>query len=122
MIYCRHRETLRCHCLKSCKFQGFSTVTKEMYELRKSLPEFFSCIFSAEINLVRRIKQDMGYVPLDYDQELTRHDIKTYQLPDGNQISLDKEQFQCFEALFQPRLIGKLAFIQSIYLVFCSFS
>eukprot|EP01055_Gregarina_sp_Pseudo9_P005803 Gregarina_sp_Pseudo_9__5802@NODE_877_length_2107_cov_444_445841_g825_i0_p2_GENE_NODE_877_length_2107_cov_444_445841_g825_i0NODE_877_length_2107_cov_444_445841_g825_i0_p2_ORF_typecomplete_len167_score21_41Actin/PF00022_19/2_9e50Actin_micro/PF17003_5/0_017MreB_Mbl/PF06723_13/0_061_NODE_877_length_2107_cov_444_445841_g825_i08451345 len=32
---------------------------------------------------------------------------KTYELPDGNVISLGRERFQCPEALWQPSLVGK---------------
>ena len=34
---------------------------------------------------------------------------KTYELPDGNIISLHSERFRCPEVLFQPSLVGKEA-------------
>jgi actin-related protein len=32
---------------------------------------------------------------------------KSYQLPDGQITSLDKERFQCPESIFRPKLTGK---------------
>jgi len=34
---------------------------------------------------------------------------KTYELPDGNIITIGSERFRCAEALFQPSFIGKEA-------------
>merc|ERR1712098_834060 len=34
---------------------------------------------------------------------------KTYELPDGNLVSIGNERFRCPEGLFQPSLIGKEA-------------
>mmetsp|Transcript_18648 Transcript_18648/g.15553 ORF Transcript_18648/g.15553 Transcript_18648/m.15553 type:complete len:85 (+) Transcript_18648:298-552(+) len=34
---------------------------------------------------------------------------KTYELPDGNIITLGSERFRCPEVLFQPDLMGKEA-------------
>merc|ERR1712151_562774 len=34
---------------------------------------------------------------------------KTYELPDGNIISVGSERFRCPEVLFQPSLVGKEA-------------
>ena len=54
------------------------------------------------------------YVALDFDSELKAAGVssdgtKTYELPDGNIISLHTERFRCPEVLFQPSLVGKEA-------------
>eukprot|EP01057_Protomagalhaensia_wolfi_P005670 Protomagalhaensia_wolfi_Nauph_80__5669@NODE_662_length_2155_cov_1275_181947_g492_i0_p1_GENE_NODE_662_length_2155_cov_1275_181947_g492_i0NODE_662_length_2155_cov_1275_181947_g492_i0_p1_ORF_typecomplete_len378_score57_88Actin/PF00022_19/1_4e135MreB_Mbl/PF06723_13/7_5e08Actin_micro/PF17003_5/0_18_NODE_662_length_2155_cov_1275_181947_g492_i08651998 len=69
---------------------------------------------SAEKEIVRDIKEKLCYIALDYDEELKRADEsdevdKTYELPDGNIISVGRERFQCPEALFQPTFVGKEA-------------
>jgi len=35
---------------------------------------------------------------------------KTYELPDGNVITVGSERFHCPEVLFQPNFVGKEAF------------
>lgn len=51
---------------------------------------------------------------LDFDSELKAASMstdgsKTYELPDGNIISVHTERFRCPEVLFQPSLVGKEA-------------
>eukprot|EP01053_Blabericola_migrator_P007598 Blabericola_migrator_1__7597@NODE_3883_length_1451_cov_2426_415462_g2403_i0_p1_GENE_NODE_3883_length_1451_cov_2426_415462_g2403_i0NODE_3883_length_1451_cov_2426_415462_g2403_i0_p1_ORF_typecomplete_len378_score71_97Actin/PF00022_19/7_9e135MreB_Mbl/PF06723_13/3_9e07Actin_micro/PF17003_5/0_18_NODE_3883_length_1451_cov_2426_415462_g2403_i02161349 len=69
---------------------------------------------SAEKEIVRDIKEKLCYIALEYDEELKRADEsdeidKTYELPDGNIISVGRERFQCPEALFQPSFVGREA-------------
>lgn len=69
---------------------------------------------SAEKEIVRDIKEKLCYIALDYEEELKKTEEsdeidKTYELPDGNVISVGKERFQAPEALFQPSLVGKEA-------------
>jgi len=67
---------------------------------------------SAEREIVKDIKQKLCYVALDFDEELkiaqsgTSRD-QTYEMPDGNTITVGSERFRCPEALFKPNLVGR---------------
>jgi len=63
----------------------------------------------SELEIVRDIKEKFSYIALDYEQELRadRNDKKqTYRLPNGSDITVDLERFQCPETLFQPAFVG----------------
>jgi len=69
---------------------------------------------TAEKEIVREIKEQLCYVANDYEEELKRAEETdecehSFELPDGNSISIGKERFQCPEALFQPPMMGKEA-------------
>merc|ERR1711890_220602 len=54
------------------------------------------------------------YIALDFDTEMkaaaeSSDKEKTYELPDGNIITVGSERFRCPEVLFQPSFIGKEA-------------
>lgn len=58
---------------------------------------------------MRDIKEKLCYVALDFEQQMNPVSIaptKTYELPDGQVISIENELFRCPEALFQPYFLG----------------
>jgi len=78
--------------------------------LMKLLSERGISFASDDRDIVRDIKERLCYVSRDYEAEMQKDSSqleKSYELPNGQVITIGDERFRCPEALFQPSFLGK---------------
>ncbi|CAO3653263.1 unnamed protein product [Cunninghamella echinulata] len=106
-----------------CIYNGYSLphTLKRLYTagcdvsdyLAKILAERNSFYTTDDRAIAREIKEKYGYVALDYEKEINTipSDLnKSYELPDGQIITIGNERFRAPEALFKPYFLGNERF------------
>lgn len=88
---------------------GGHDITEWLQKILIERGNYFTKSYDKEI--VRDIKEKLGYVAMDYDAELQKSKSTSdcdanYTLPNGNTITISDERFRCSELLFKPHMNG----------------
>ncbi|XP_049369120.1 actin-100-like [Solanum verrucosum] len=82
------------------------------YLVKQTESYYHLAIIAGPSLIVRDMKKTIGYVALDFEQEIdkakkcSKSVEKGYELPSGHIVNIGAERFRCPEALFQPSLVG----------------
>ena len=82
-------------------------VTHHFTKLLTELGKDASFTTSAELEIVKAIKEKLCYVALDPVEEMNNCKDEKYELPDGRVITVKTQQFRGPEVLFHPEQMGK---------------
>eukprot|EP01084_Bolivina_argentea_P285553 489709_1 len=95
-------------CAITCLPIGGSDITKYLQQLLTQ--SGYSFVTSMETEITRDLKEQSGYICLDFDTEMKNDSNKCllyYKKPDQAIISINTQRYKCCEIIFKPKLIGK---------------
>eukprot|EP01125_Pyxidicula_operculata_P014516 TRINITY_DN483_c0_g4_i1.p1 TRINITY_DN483_c0_g4~~TRINITY_DN483_c0_g4_i1.p1 ORF type:complete len:375 (+),score=39.75 TRINITY_DN483_c0_g4_i1:734-1858(+) len=81
------------------------------YLMKRLREQGYPFTTSADREIVRMAKEYLCYISFDYHSDMDTYNCwsildKSYELPDGQAISIGRERFCCPEPLFYPSLLG----------------
>ena len=98
---------------------GGKYLTRCLFKLLQLNKRGYNFSTFVEQDIVCDIKEKLGYVAQDFEQEMKKYDktsdnyngnddqdcVKEYKLPDGQVIKIGNERFRCAELLFNPKIM-----------------